>query len=117
MLFGGVLETRRRTHQLQRFVVLALGARGPRRRRLLLDVDLLNPVRLLGGDQRRAVPLELLNFCPRLGGVTAARGADRATERRDRFGPREAVPRERLRRRTERGRLGPPVLLERDPSR
>src|SRR5207247_5681753 len=109
----GVLQIRRRAHELERLVVLALGARGPRRRCVLLDVDLLGPVGLLGGDQRGAVAVELLNFCARLGGVTGARGADRAAERRDRFPPRETVPRERLGRRAQRGGLAPAVLLER----
>jgi hypothetical protein len=115
MLLGGVFEVRRGAHELQRLVVLALGARGPCRGRLLLDVDLLGPVRLLGGDQRRAVALKLLDLGARAGGVTGARGADGSCERRDSLRPREAIPGERLGSRAERRGLAPAVLLERDP--
>src|SRR2546427_2904464 len=103
MLLGRVLEVGRRPHELQRLVVLALGPRGPGRRRLLLDVDLLRPVRLLGGDQRGAIAFELLALDARASGVTGAGGTDGARERRDPLGPREAVPRERLGGRGERG--------------
>src|SRR5881398_570746 len=110
MLFSGVLEARRRTHLLHRFVVLALGARGPRRRRLLLNAHLVRPVRLLGGHQCLPVAIELLYLGPRLRRVTAASGADRPGERRDRLRPCEPVEWERLGGRAERGRLAPAVL-------
>ncbi len=112
MLLGRFLKVCRRAHEREGLVVLALCARGPGRRGLLLDVHLLGPVGLVGGDQGGAVALQLLSFGPRLGGVAAAGGADRAGEGGDGFPPREAVPREHLGGRAERGRLTPVVLFE-----
>ena len=96
MLLDSIFEVGRGAHELERLLGLAFGARGPRRRRALLDVDLLCPVRLFGGEQGRAIALELLHLGAGAGGVTAARGTDGSRERRDPLRPREAVPRERF---------------------
>src|SRR5947207_832471 len=58
MLLAGVLEIRRRAHQRERLVVLALRTCRPRRRCPLLDVHLLGPVGLAGGAERGAVALQ-----------------------------------------------------------
>src|SRR5262249_24277060 len=115
MLLGRVLEIGGGAHQLQSLVVLALRAGCPRRRCLLLDVHLLGPVGLMGGDECGTVTLQLLRFRPCLGRVAAASGADRTSKGRDRLRPSETVPREDLGGGAERGCLAPVMLLEGNP--
>src|SRR5690242_7850939 len=110
MLLGRVLEIGGGPHEPQRLVVLALGPRGPGRRGPVLDLHLVGPGGLVGGDERGAILLELPGFRASLRCITGAGRADRAGEGRDRLGPREAVPRERARGGGERGGLAPAVL-------
>ena len=89
MFLGLVLGVGRRAHGFERFGVLAFGIEQPGGGDLRLDIDLLGPVAILGGDQFVAQLGELCDV--RLGGVriTRPRRAERAGKMCDRLHVRQ----------------------------
>src|SRR5262245_34007451 len=80
MLLGLVFGVSRGTHCTECFVVLTLGIELPGRRNLLLDIDLLGPVRVFRLAQLLAQLDELGDVRLRSFGIAGASGAESAGE-------------------------------------